>query len=75
MPGKHHLGAVGKFVRERYPDGCPKIIARLVEDAPGQIQRTITGLPLFRENSTVTGGAIFYVSCGQFYFNRGDSGR
>jgi hypothetical protein len=25
--------------------GCPKIIARLVEDAPSQIQRTITGLP------------------------------
>jgi hypothetical protein len=37
MPGKHGLGAAGEFVRERFPDGGAKIIARLVEDAPGQI--------------------------------------
>ena len=36
MPGKHGLGAVGEFVRERFRDRCPKIIARLVEDAPGR---------------------------------------
>ena len=48
--GKHHLGAVGEFVRERFRDGRPKIIARLVEDAPGQIQRTITGF-LFKQTN------------------------
>ena len=37
MPGKHGLGAVGEFVRERFRDGGAKIIARLAEDAPGQI--------------------------------------
>ena len=46
MMGKHGLGAVGEFVRERFRDRCPKIIARLIEDAPSQIQRTITGLLL-----------------------------
>ena len=45
MLGHHGLGAVGEFVRERFRDGCPEIIARLIHDAPGQIQRTITGLP------------------------------
>ena len=45
MFGKHGLGAAGEFVRERFRDRCPKIIARLIEDAPGQIQRTITGGP------------------------------
>jgi hypothetical protein len=52
MAGKHGLGAMGEFVRERFRDRCPKIIARLnrvealrrriVEDAPGQIQRPAT---------------------------------
>ena len=41
MPGKHSLGAVGEFVRVSFRDGGAKIIARLVQDAPGQIQRTI----------------------------------
>ncbi len=44
--GKDHIGAVGEFVRERFRDGCPKIIARLIQNVPGQIQRTITGLLL-----------------------------
>ena len=46
MFGKHGLGAMGEFVRERFRDRCPKIIARFVKDAPGQIQRTITCLLL-----------------------------
>jgi hypothetical protein len=32
---------VGEFVRVSFRDGGAKIIARLVQDAPGQIQRTI----------------------------------
>jgi hypothetical protein len=43
--GKHGFGAAGEFGGECFRDGCPKIIARLVEDAPRQIQRAITGLP------------------------------
>jgi hypothetical protein len=46
LMGKDHIGAVGEFVRERFRDGCPKIIARLIQNVPGQIQRTITGLLL-----------------------------
>ena len=30
LMGKHGLGAAGEFVRERFRDGCPKIIARLI---------------------------------------------
>ena len=63
MMGKHGLGAMGEFVRERFRDGCPKIIVRLVEDAPGQIQRsatwrsftwTITGAPFKFSDRLVT---------------------
>jgi hypothetical protein len=53
MMSKHGLGAAGEFVRERFRDGCPKIIARLVEDAPGQIQRSATWRSF---TWTITGG-------------------
>jgi hypothetical protein len=45
MFGKHRLGAVGEFVSKRFRDGRAKIVARLIHDAPRQIQRAITGLP------------------------------
>ena len=51
--GKHSLRAAGEFVRERFRDGCPKIIARLIEDAPGQIQRPATWRPVHRSFSEV----------------------
>jgi len=36
MPGKHGLGAVGEFVRERFRDGGAKIIARLMVKSPAR---------------------------------------
>src|ERR1035437_8374037 len=75
MPGKHGLGAAGEFVRERFRDGGPKIIARLSHDAPSQIQRTITGGPfkfphwlvnfLFHASNSISAGgtkAVHFLS-------------
>ncbi len=36
MPGKYGLGAVGELVRERFRDGCAKIIARLTVKSPAR---------------------------------------
>jgi hypothetical protein len=53
MIGKHDLGAAGELVRERFRDGCPKIIAPLIHDAPSQIQRLATWRSF---TWTITGG-------------------
>ena len=51
--GKHGLGTAGELVRKRFRDGCPKIIARLIQNVPSQIQRTITGLLLKPANRNI----------------------
>ncbi len=71
--GKRNFGPLGESVRVCFRDASAKIVARLIHDLPGQIQRTITGLPFkfpdwlvnlfFHAGNFISSGATKAVQC------------